>query len=184
MTYFADSDSSGNIIAYYSDEFNYPEGIPSTAVQITDVQWQDTINNTGKYIIQNRELVLTAPPTDAELLEKAKEAKIAELKQTFGVTLLHGFTSLADGTSRVFGFSAEDSTHWDWIRGMTNAPNCPSSIPAKDINGNRLSLSISQAQQLCLDAQTFYLNTYTHWDSREQDAENATTIEEINAIMW
>lgn len=167
-------DTSGK---YLTDVIlNDSETTPSDCIDVSPPQ--------GLYILKWNGSQWVEGMSDVDLLNMFKSQKIAELKQSFGSTLFQGFTSTADETSRVYGFSADDSTHWDWIRGMTSAPNCPSTIPVKDINGSRLSLSIPQAQQLCLDAQTFYLNTYTHWDGREQDVENATTTDAVNAIVW
>lgn len=78
--YYAEADAQGNIIAYYTDELNYPNGIPKTAITITDEQWADSINNPGKYVVQNGQLVEAAPPSAEELLEQAKQAKLTELQ--------------------------------------------------------------------------------------------------------
>ncbi len=75
---YASFDATGKITGFYSEDIHGEAGsaackIPMGAIQITDVEWQDCINNPGKWMVdvQTKALVLApppAPPTAAELL--------------------------------------------------------------------------------------------------------------------
>ncbi|GMA50114.1 hypothetical protein GCM10025857_14710 [Alicyclobacillus contaminans] len=134
---------------------------------------------------------LPPPPSESELLVQAQQAKIAELQQSFQSSLLAGFQSSADGSQRTYGFSQTDQQHWDWLRGMVLSAKAGNTaaqnsfpLQVKDTEGNRIKLTVDQADQLCTDAQTFYLNNYMHWDSLEQQVQAATTVDAVNAISW
>lgn len=51
MQYYATQDSNGNL-AFYNDIVNNT-AIPTTAIEITETQWQDSLTNPGKYSIMN-----------------------------------------------------------------------------------------------------------------------------------
>ena len=61
MPYFADSDNAGKITAFYNNSIN--SNIPESAIALTDEEWQDCINNPGKWIVDKETLQLVlAPP--------------------------------------------------------------------------------------------------------------------------
>jgi hypothetical protein len=180
-------DDTGKIIAAVAADHpgvvltRIPEG--TTPLFLDDTQYADVWNNLGEYTIQNGVPVHTPIPDEVKLAN-AKQAKQAELKQKLQQTLLAGFTSSADGTERRYGFAPTDQQHWTWLLGVLTAGTCPNPIMVKDINGTRITMTTDQAKQLCLDAQNFYLTNYQHWDSLEQQVDNATTVDQVNAISW
>lgn len=65
--FYANSDENGNINGFYNDDIHTPEQIPTTAIKITEAQWQDAVANQGKYIIQTGALALAPPLTQAQI---------------------------------------------------------------------------------------------------------------------
>jgi hypothetical protein len=87
--FFADSDSDGNIVGFYTDDVHELEQIPVTAIPITEEQWQACLAEPGKWIVEDRKLVLDLvnypppyvepqpiPKTAVELRLEATEAAL------------------------------------------------------------------------------------------------------------
>lgn len=110
--YYADSDANGNIIAYYNDDIWDVTKIPSTAIKITEAQWQDAIANQGKYFIQSGALILAPAPTAAQQLSSAISTKLAALGAACQ-SALQSFTSNALGARHTY-LSRSDSSNNDW----------------------------------------------------------------------
>jgi hypothetical protein len=81
--YYADSDANGNITAFYNDDIWDVSKIPTTAIPITFEEWQDSVNNPGKYMVQNKAFVLAPPPTAGQQLAAAKQVQIAAIESSF-----------------------------------------------------------------------------------------------------
>lgn len=92
--YYVVGDSNGNITERYDTDFAL-YAIPANAVEVTESQWNDSMQNPGKYIVQNGLLALTPSPADAELLAQAKAAKVAELEQACVNAINAVYTNLA-----------------------------------------------------------------------------------------
>ncbi|UUZ80623.1 hypothetical protein LJK88_20550 [Paenibacillus sp. P26] len=112
IQHYANADANGNLIGFYNDDVWDPEKIPATAVKITEDDWRDAVSNPGKYIIQDGAMVLAPPPTVAELLARAQEAKIAELNAACSAAINGRFTSKVDGVSYQFSFDAEAQSNF------------------------------------------------------------------------
>lgn len=139
MTYYADSDANGNIIAYYSDEIN--SSIPSTAIQITDEQWQDSVNNIGKYMIQNGALVTKPPPSDDELLVQSQQGKISDLRNSYNQCLLNGFNVTIGSNTYTLGWSTDDKANLNATQTAVDRSYQTFPILYADINGSPITLS-------------------------------------------
>lgn len=187
MTYYVQSDSNGNINAYYTDDFFYPNGIPVTAIQITDQQWKDSVDNPGKYIVQNGSFILAPPPTDQEQLDDAKQSKKTSLSQDFETSIIQGFNSNADGTSRTFAIDQTAMTRWTGTLANINDGSI-TSVNLKDINGNRVTLDATQFKQMASDGFNFFQTQETKlWDAEDnvdaiQLANYSTVQDAINAV--
>jgi len=97
MKYYATTDTNGNL-AFYCDVV-HGALVPSGAIEITEDQWKDAIENQGKYSIVDG--VFTAAsvwPPEATLAE-AQTTAITSLKTQAAAEYVAGFTSSATGTS-------------------------------------------------------------------------------------
>lgn len=122
--------------------------------------------------------------TDAELLINAKAAKIGELNNAFVSALYQGFDSAADGTTRHYAFDPNNQRLLDWLLSIVTAGTCPDSIMAKDATGSQVTLTPTQAKQLCMDAQNHYLPNYQKLCGYEKTVSAATTIDAVNGVVW
>jgi hypothetical protein len=79
---YAILDANGLPMAFYSDDIH--ENIPVDAIEITDEQWFECINNQGARQFVNGELVklLTKAPTQEQLIQEAKSTVYTLLDQT------------------------------------------------------------------------------------------------------
>jgi hypothetical protein len=68
---YAQADKTGAIINFFDDEINSTAQIGS-AIKITEAQWQDCINNHGKWIIVAGALQLAPPLSPSALAAIAK----------------------------------------------------------------------------------------------------------------
>jgi hypothetical protein len=111
IRYFANADSNGNIIGFYNDDIWDVANIPTTAIEIAEIQWQDCTDNQGKWLVKNGALTLTPLPLFD--LEQYKQDKInllsgiaAEALQTFKSSALgidHTYLSSSDDMALIHG---------------------------------------------------------------------------------
>lgn len=104
---YALGDTQGNIVAFYDDTLN--PLIPPGGVPITDVQWQDCLENPGKWLVQDNQLVLAPPIPDSVLLQRAKSARAVYLSIKFDQLLVApvSYTTLA-GDQHLFNSTDEE----------------------------------------------------------------------------
>lgn len=112
IQFYANADANGNIIAYYNDDIWDVTKIPTTAIKITQAQWQDAVANQGKYIVQAGALALAPPPTAAQQLASAQNTQIASINAACQQAL-QNFTSTALGSMHTY-LSRSDSINNDW----------------------------------------------------------------------
>lgn len=77
-------EQTGVIKGFYPNDVEYSD-IPQPLIEINQEQWQELINNQGKYIVQNGELIEAPiippkPPTIDELLDFARQKRESALK--------------------------------------------------------------------------------------------------------
>lgn len=152
----------------YDDNFNtYPYHV-------------DTTNNTIVWDIAN--------PIGASLAD-VQSSKIAQLRDMFTQTLVKGFVSSADGTSRTYGYTPTDYPHSDQsnmnkvsTQILMGAATFP--IPYADINGSPVPLTQTQFTQLVTDAGNFELAQTEQLRRLIGQVQSATTVDAVNTIQW
>jgi hypothetical protein len=81
MKHYANQDANGNL-AFYNDVVNSTT-IPTTAIEITEDQWQDSLANPGKYNIVNGAFAAAAvwPPalTAAQITVQTNASILAKI---------------------------------------------------------------------------------------------------------
>lgn len=198
MSYYANADSNGNIIGYYTDSEDIGHVIPTTAIPITDVQWKDSMSNQGKYIVQKGQLVLAPPIPDETQFENAQNEKLDELQSGYLVTIQSGFTFTVGTSTYTMGWQ-QDGVHNDQLhlsmtqmaidKGIETFP-----VPYADINGNPVSIP-DQTTLTALDtkANSFSWNQLKQWRTLSGNVKSLTfsnyaTLQDglnaINAIVW
>lgn len=124
--------------------------------------------------------------TTEELLQAARLAKIAELKQACTTAIQSGFTSSALGTSHIY--DSELPTDQTNIIGAMVASLSGASIPftCTDSNGykeQRLHTS-AQLQQVFQAGMQHIVTNKSQYDILKKQVEQATTVEAVNGINW
>lgn len=118
-----------------------------------------------------------------DILTGLKVAKKTQLQQSFQVSLLNGFTSNADGTSRTYAIDPVAMGKWVGALAVINSGKGTASMTIKDFNGNKVTLTSAQFQQMAADGFTFFNAQEQHlWDL--EDNVDTATINTINAINW
>lgn len=117
-------------------------------------------------------------------LANAKQAKITEINQACAKTINAGFTSSANGTSLIYGFTDADQTNIAQELNIVNAgiATFPIYWGAKD--GTVVSLDEIQFKQLCKDANGFKWSQVGKLRTLIPQVETATTIDAVKAIVW
>ena len=95
---YAAYDKSGAITGFY-DSVDSPVPSGTTAIEITDAQWQTCLSTPGYSVVNG---VLT-PPSAATLLEQAQTAQIAALRDAYEAAILAPISfKTAAGTTAMF----------------------------------------------------------------------------------
>jgi hypothetical protein len=84
--YYVQFDQEGNIIGRYTSRIH--NVIPPNTIEVTLSQFNDTMQNPGKWIVIDGKLVLTPPASPEELLREAKESRVFYLINRFNEILL------------------------------------------------------------------------------------------------
>jgi hypothetical protein len=123
--------------------------------------------------------------TSENILKAVKTTKKTELKQFFEASLFNGFTSNADGTNRIYAIDPVSMGKWTGALAVINAGKA-TSMTVKDFNGNKITLTSEQFQQMAADGFTFYNTQEARlWDLEDKiDADTTDTVDKVNAITW
>lgn len=185
--YYANADASGNIIAFYADDVWTVDKIPTTAVLIDAVTWNDAIVNPGKYIVQNGAVVLAPPKSSAELLADAKAAKHAELmiaERNANKT----FTSSALGTSHTYvritdtdDYSSLFNAEFAWVNSALYDGN---PIEWYTIEAGNVNHTKDQFNQAFVDGRSYVASNKYHRANLDAQVDACTTVDAVNAITW
>ena len=170
-----------------TNEFD-PNLIPAGCVvlgpfETLDATQQAVFDNPALYLYQGGKFV-DNPNAGQILLQSAKEAKISKINQDYYKTLNTGFSSLANGTSIVYGFTDADQTNIAQELNIVNAgiATFPIYWGAKD--GTVVSLDEVQFKQLCKDANGFKWAQVGKLRTLIPQVQAATTIDAVKAIVW
>ncbi len=124
--------------------------------------------------------------TTSEILEVSRMAKISELKLACTTSIQSGFTSSALGSPHTY--DSELPTDQTNIIGAMVASLSGASVPftCTDSNGykeQKLHTS-TQLQQVFQAGMQHIVINKSHYDSLKKIVEQATTLEEINGVIW
>lgn len=136
----------------------------------------------------------TSDQLNAAWFNVQKAEKKASLLQSFGASLLNGFTSSADGTSRTYAIDAVAMGKWTGALAVINSGKATANMTVKDFSGNKVTLTPAQFQTMAADGYTYFNNQEQHlWSLEDQvdaitystdSATQATNVTNLNAITW
>jgi predicted NAD/FAD-dependent oxidoreductase len=183
VQYYANADTNGNIIGYYNDDIWDVTKIPTTAIKITEAQWQDAVANQGKYLIQSGAFVLAPAPTTAQLLASAQTAKIAELNTKCGQVIVSGFVSSALGVAHTYPSDLEAQGNLGMALKRLEDTTL-ASIYFKTIDTGYLAHTKTQLTQVFYDGFDYGNVQITHYNQLKAQVNAATTVAQVQAIVW
>jgi hypothetical protein len=168
-------DANGLPTAFYSDDIH--ENIPVDAIQITDEQWQECINNQGtRQFIDGVLVTYVAPVT----LAQAKDIKLAEVKVAYNTTVsaLVGNTDEFELTS----WSIQESEARAYVASNTAITPLLSGI----IIARGLGETVEQFANLIIanaDAyRVAYANILGTYQAKQKAINVALTVSEVQSI--
>lgn len=155
-------------------------------------QYELMMDVDGNFIISRWNPTDTPKPTISDItnfwntgmMPYFREQKKSQLQQSFQNSLLNGFTSNADGTSRIYAIDPVSMGKWTGALAVINIGNSTSTMTVKDFSGNKVNLTPSQFQQMAADGFTFYSTQESHLWDLEDKVDNAQTQPDLDAIAW
>jgi len=177
---YAQSDSNGNINAFFDDSINSAEQI-GDAIEITKDQWLDCISNPGKYLIINRALKLAPPIPDSVLLEQAKSAQIITLTSAYNAAIQQpvsymGTTFQADADSQTKVIQV--------LAAMTPAGSTPSGFYWVDAANNHVAMTLAQVQGLSQAMMAQGWTAFQRLQTHKAAVNAAASIPDVQAVVW
>ena len=166
-------DENGNLI------LNLECKIPEEAIEITDEQWQEFINNQGKrkWDFENKQVIEHIPSVSLDQLKSQKKQLI---KQSFLKTLENGYLTS-------FGFRVdaklEDLNNFDILLKYAEMANLDT-ITIRDYNNIVRTLSIDDFRQLCIELGNFLQNQFQKKWSLQAQIDQASNENELEKIKW
>jgi len=177
---YAQSDSYGNINAFFDDSINSATQI-GNATKITYDQWLDCINNPGKWLIVNGALELAPPVPDSVLLGHAKSMQIAALTSAYNSAIQRPVSYL--GTT--FQADADSQTKViQVLAAMTPAGATPAGFYWVDAANNHVAMTLAQVQGLSQAMMAQGWAEFQNLQVKKASVNAATTIAEAQAITF
>jgi hypothetical protein len=170
--YYAQIDSNNIVVAIselHSEE-TYDHLIPISSFDVTLLGKQYD-PATGQFV--------TVAPT----LDQVKRNKIAELNAGYQASFTT-FQSSALGSVHTYPIDQEAQDNMkNLMQLMILNPNM-TTIQFKTLENGLTAHTRDQFIQVLMDAQTFEVNLVRKYESLEAQVQAATTIDEVNAIVW
>jgi hypothetical protein len=177
---YAQFDANGNISGFFDDSINSKEQI-GDAIEITEEQWIDCINNPGKWLIVNRALELAPPIPDSVLIEQAKSAQISTLASAYNAAIQQPVSYM--GTT----FQADSDSQTKVIQvlaAMTPAGATPAGFYWVDAANDHVAMTLAQVQGLSQAMMAQGWAAFQHLQTRKTSVNAAATIPDVQAITF
>ncbi len=181
--YYAQYDLQGNIIGFYVDDIH--DNIPDNTIKITEHQWQDCLQNPGKWVVANGSLQLAPEPDPVLVIRQAKDARSAFLNNQYQEILSSPVTFINENSvSALYDSSVLSVNKIENVisQGEPYAQNL-----WNDSGLNIISPFSFDDLNYLLEAINNKINSnpvYADLLDKLRLVENATTIQEINSISF
>lgn len=182
------------MIAYISTETSGVGLITSEDQEVNGLKFEiiDTSNNVNIIKVeglQEKIISWTTRVNGVEIidygLELAKNKKLKELDDLCTSEILAGFISSALGVEHQYGFDRDDQDNLDGRMTMiAGDPTYPDTFLWKTKDAGQLFHTKTQFIKLCRDADTFKDSRIAKYWTLKPQVLNATTEDEVNAIIW
>lgn len=165
---------------------NVPDGcgvIGPFPVDSAPLEVVDAFQNPQYYLVQDEKLVQIPNYADKVLLDM-KNMRINDLNTKCNQTILSGFTSYALGEPHQYDFDEEAQRNFNGTLTMLTVDPTISTIVWKTVDAGPLPHTKDQFIQLCKDGFAFKQNMISKYWLLKTKVQQATTIDEVNAITW
>ena len=124
------------------------------------------------------------PLTDAQILQQAQNAKIAELSAKCDAAIVGGFPSSALGVAHTYPSDKDAQSYLgDAIKRM-ELDSTVTNVNFKTLDAGFLAHTLPQLQQVFKDGFDFGQAQITKYNQLKTQVEAATTVDGVNAIVW
>jgi hypothetical protein len=115
----------------------------------------------------------------------SKNLKISELDRQCTESILGGFYSSASGQEIIYGYDEKDQSNLNFQLNAINAGIETEPVYWKGKGQQSfLPYTFEQFKQICSDAKIHFKTKYMKYQQLLQQVNEATTQEEIDAIVW
>jgi hypothetical protein len=177
---YAAYSSTGAIAAFYDSVDSPVPASVTSALAITDGQWETCISTPG-YTVVNGALVAPAPPTTAQELASAQSSQIAVLYAACSSAITASFTSNALDITHTY-----PSTLMDQSNQVTVANNAVGGLLwcETDATWSFVAHTQVQAQQVVADFTQSLNRCQSRLLALTKVVNAATTMVDVQSIVW
>jgi hypothetical protein len=178
---YATLDTNGLPTAFYSDDVN--ENIPTDAIEITDDQWLECINNNGQRCFKNGVLV---PYVATVTLAQAQTAQISTLQAAYqqAIQAPVSYTSKGGVTKTYQADPGSVANLQNMLLAFSATQTVPSGFYWVAVDNTQVPFTYADMQGL---AQTFGeqgASAFQHLQTQKAAVLAATTVSAVQAITW
>ncbi|MGV1939539.1 hypothetical protein ACQZ5D_03620 [Agrobacterium sp. 22-211-1] len=185
---YAAFDEFGKITGFYdSIDSPVPDGV--NAIEITDAEWLACLATEG-YSVLDGQLSPPSPPTEAELLERARKIKIADLSAACEAAIVGGYQSNALGAVHTYPSNIKDQINMMGSVSDSLLPNLPADwiTPFWVCDADGLwswkMHNAPQIQQAGRNGKAHVVECQTALATLTASVNSAETPEAVAAVVW
>ena len=182
---YAQSDSNGNINAYYDSTINSVAQI-GTAIKITDAQWLDCVNNLGKWLIVSGALQLAPAPTTAQLLTASQVTQINLLAAGYANAIVQpvSYTSVAGVVKTYQADKQSRDNLGDMTLAYLKAAVTPTGFYWLATDNTQVPFTFADLQQLAAVMGVPGWTAFQNLQTKKASVMAATTVSAVQLIVW
>lgn len=178
MKYAHYDQNTGKLLGWYDKDIH--QAIPEPYLEVSDEQWQTAIDNNYNYVDSVNK---TLGFKDFRTLSEIKQAKISEINSKAKQEIISGFISDALGTQHLYQSKEVDQLN---LIGLVSAGQDDYFKCSADGGSTwKYKLhTIDQLKQVLADGKKKKLEILMKASQLKEQVKNATTKEEVEAIIW
>ena len=178
MKYAYYNNDTGQLIGFYDDEIH--ESIPEPNIELTDEQWQEAVDNHYNFVDVDSGTISTQ---DFRTLDQVKTSQKALINSAAHNEIIAGFSS--DALGDAYMYQSEETDQLNLI-GMVMAGTddyFKCSADGGQTWGYELHTA-AQLKQVLEDGKAIKLGILQKAQSLKGQIDDATTIADVEAIVW
>jgi hypothetical protein len=173
-------DANGLPTAFYSDDIN--KTIPQVAIEITDDQWLECINNSGQRCFKGGVLV---PYVAAVTLTAAQQTQLAIIDSAYDTAIPQPVTYMT--TTFQADKDSQDSMlkSINWLKSIVDiGETIPADFGWWDTTNVKVPMTLEQLQGLYVASGNIANSAFTHKQDLKAAIRAATKVTAVTKIVW